>query len=456
MCQVETVCRIAYKFYIFLLQTFIFPFGRVRTGIVVVQDDMTFTVILTRRFARAPLLLIFAHPDRTIRSIAALFRGRSNKLPVTMSHTELDASSLDLRYLVNRAHEPGGEPGRKIKIPFFFAHKDPRVKDWAMMSSPWPTVAACVCYAYCARVLGPHLMRNRKPFEMRTVLVLYNLAQTLFSAWIFYEYLMSGWWGHYDFRCQLVDYSRSPMAMRSYEISYKRTLTPPTTHYNYMAISPTVGLYHQMANTCWWYYFSKFTEFMDTLFFVLRKKNEHVSTLHVIHHGIMPFSVWMGMKFAPGGHSTFFALLNTFVHIVMYFYYMVSAMGPKYQKYIWWKKYLTAFQMVQFVLIFSHQLQVLFRPSCQYPRVFVYWIAMHGFLFLFLFSDFYKARYNKHPKAKASANGEFSNGLCMTVMQDDSKSLNGKNGYRQEEESEVPSSYASSAADAFVRRRPQP
>lgn len=56
----------------------------------------------------------------------------------------------------------------------------------------------------------------------------------------------------------------------------------------------------QMAATCWWYYFSKFTEFFDTLFFVLRKKNEHVSTLHVIHHGIMPFSVWMGLKFAPG------------------------------------------------------------------------------------------------------------------------------------------------------------
>jgi elongation of very long chain fatty acids protein 7 len=55
----------------------------------------------------------------------------------------------------------------------------------------------------------------------------------------------------------------------------------------------------------------------------------------------------MGMKFAPGGHSTFFAMLNTFVHIVMYFYYMIAAMGPKYQKYIWWKKYLTAFQMVK-------------------------------------------------------------------------------------------------------------
>jgi len=64
----------------------------------------------------------------------------------------------------------------------------------------------------------------------------------------------------------------------------------------------------------------------------------------------MPFSVWMGVKFAPGGHSTFFALLNTFVHIVMYFYYMVAAMGPQFQKYIWWKKYLTTMQMVSSML----------------------------------------------------------------------------------------------------------
>lgn len=47
-----------------------------------------------------------------------------------------------------------------------------------------------------------------------------------------------------------------------------------------------------------------------------------------------------------GGHSTFFGLINTFVHVVMYTYYLLAAMGPKYQKYIWWKKYLTTFQMV--------------------------------------------------------------------------------------------------------------
>ncbi|KAJ8946818.1 hypothetical protein NQ318_002097 [Aromia moschata] len=172
-----------------------------------------------------------------------------------------------------------------------------------------------------------------------------------------------------------------------------------------------------MARTCWWYYFSKFTEFFDTLFFILRKKNSHVSTLHVIHHGCMPFSVWMGMKFAPGGHSTFFALLNTFVHIIMYFYYMVAAMGPKYQKFIWWKKYLTTFQMVsklvkwakcvQFVAIFAHQFQLLFT-ECNYPKGFMVWIALHGVLFLFLFSDFYKVKYTNNKKAVKS-----NTGACM-------------------------------------------
>uniref|UniRef100_A0A6M2DY60 Elongation of very long chain fatty acids protein n=1 Tax=Xenopsylla cheopis TaxID=163159 RepID=A0A6M2DY60_XENCH len=211
-------------------------------------------------------------------------------------------------------------------------------------------------------------MKNREAFDLRRVLVIYNLFQTVFSAWIFYEYLQSGWWGHYSFRCQPVDYSTSEIALR-------------------------------MANTCWWYYFSKFTEFFDTIFFILRKKNEHVSTLHVIHHGCMPFSVWMGLKFAPGGHSTFFALLNTFVHIIMYSYYMVAAMGPKYAKYIWWKKYLTTLQMVQFVVIMTHQFQLLWT-ECDYPRVFMVWIALHGIMFLFLFSDFYKVKYSVKSKDK--------------------------------------------------------
>ena len=64
---------------------------------------------------------------------------------------------------------------------------DPRVGHWPMMSSPFPTVANCLCYFLFCKRIGPRLMENRKPFDLRQILIYYNLAQTVFSAWIFYE-----------------------------------------------------------------------------------------------------------------------------------------------------------------------------------------------------------------------------------------------------------------------------
>lgn len=130
----------------------------------------------------------------------------------------------------------------------------------------------------------------------------------------------------------------------------------------------------------------------------MRKRYDQVSTLHVIHHGIMPVSVWWGVKFTPGGHSTFFGFLNTFVHIFMYTYYMLAAMGPKVQKYLWWKKYLTVLQMVQFVLVMLHSFQLFFRNDCNYPIGFAYFIGAHALMFYFLFSNFYKKAYLKSDK----------------------------------------------------------
>ncbi|XP_053682256.1 elongation of very long chain fatty acids protein 7 isoform X2 [Sabethes cyaneus] len=246
---------------------------------------------------------------------------------------------------------------------------DPRTKEWPLMSSPFPTIAISLSYAYFVKVLGPRLMENRKPFQLRQVLIVYNAIQVAFSTWLFYEACMAGWMTHYSFRCQPVDYSRSPQAMR-------------------------------MASGCWWYFFSKFTEFFDTLFFVMRKRYDQVSTLHVIHHGIMPVSVWWGVKFIPGGHSSFFGLLNTFVHIIMYSYYMLAAMGPKVQKYLWWKKYLTLLQMVQFVLVMVHAFQLLIWNDCKYPAAFAYFIGAHAVMFYFLFSNFYKRAYTSRQAKK--------------------------------------------------------
>ena len=105
----------------------------------------------------------------------------------------------------------------------------------------------------------------------------------------------------------------------------------------------------------WWYFFSKFIDYFDSLFFLLRKKFTHLSMLHVIHHGIMPLTAWSGVKlvthfsldsrFQPnhfrwvgGGHTSFVGFLNMGVHVFMYFYYFMSSFGPSVQKYLWWKR----------------------------------------------------------------------------------------------------------------------
>nr|XP_050844905.1 elongation of very long chain fatty acids protein AAEL008004-like isoform X4 [Vespula vulgaris] len=236
-------------------------------------------------------------------------------------------------------------------------HADTRTTNWLLMRSPFPTLFICLTYIYIVKVLGPKLMENRKPFQLTNVLIVYNLFQVIFSAWLFYE----------------------------------------------------------MVHASWWYYFSKFTEFMDTIFFVLRKKNNHVSTLHVIHHGCMPMSVWFGVKFTPGGHSTFFGLLNTFVHIVMYTYYLLAALGPKIQPYLWWKKYLTAFQMIQFIAIMVHAFQLLF-VDCDYPKAFVWWIGMHAVMFFFLFNKFYQQNYQQKRTARKMASNGITNGRANGVI----------------------------------------
>ncbi|KAL4630094.1 elongation of very long chain fatty acids protein 7 [Arapaima gigas] len=255
---------------------------------------------------------------------------------------------------------------------------DPRTSNWLLMSNPVPQTIIIASYIYFVWSLGPRLMENRKPFDLKQVLIVYNFSLVGLSLYMCYEFLMSGWATGYSFGCDIVDYSNSPQAMR-------------------------------MAWTCWLYYFSKFIEMLDTVFFVLRKKNSQVTFLHVYHHSIMPFTWWFGVKFAPGGLGTFHALLNCIVHVIMYTYYGVSAMGPAYHKYLWWKKYLTTIQLIQFVIVTSHIGQYFFMKDCpyQYP-VFVYIIGLYGLVFLMLFLHFWYHAYTKGkrlPKVLQNGNG---------------------------------------------------
>lgn len=101
-----------------------------------------------------------------------------------------------------------------------------------------------------------------------------------------------------------------------------------------------------IANGCHTYFLLKVADLLDTVFFVLRKKQNQISFLHLYHHTGMVLLTWNAAKFLPGGHSIFTGFLNSIVHVVMYGYYLVSAFNPEYKNNIWWKKYITQMQIV--------------------------------------------------------------------------------------------------------------
>lgn len=53
------------------------------------------------------------------------------------------------------------------------------------------------------------------------------------------------------------------------------------------------------------YFLAKISELLDTVFFVLRKKDRQISFLHMYHHTVMPMISWGATKYYPGGHGTF-------------------------------------------------------------------------------------------------------------------------------------------------------
>lgn len=119
-----------------------------------------------------------------------------------------------------------------------------------------------------------------------------------------------------------------------------------------------------------------------------------MSTLHVIHHGIMPLFAWEACRFVPGGHESFGALFNTFVHVVMYAYYFLAAFGPTFQPYLWWKRYLTRLQMFQFACVLGEERNLIFVRKYLDQK----WLKSH-----------FKSFYNKKTRKSFTNNCTISN-----------------------------------------------
>ncbi|XP_042906829.1 very long chain fatty acid elongase 7-like isoform X2 [Parasteatoda tepidariorum] len=244
----------------------------------------------------------------------------------------------------------------------FFFNEDP---DNLEKIGSFYTIISIVCgYVVFVTYVGPRLMRGRKPFKLNKILITYNACIVLINAFITYKI------GTHTYpRLYMMCWSRD-----SYDIDY---------HIKYI------------FKYAWWFYLSKYADLLDTLFFVLRKKWRQISFLHVFHHGTIVFVCWLGIYLKHRGLYLAFGMpINAFIHVCTYSYYTLAAFGPRMQKFLWWKKYLTFLQVGQFIvgLIFIFSTIAL---GCEELEPIFIIVIPFGITLLLLFVNFYNKNYVK-------------------------------------------------------------
>lgn len=138
---------------------------------------------------------------------------------------------------------------------YWTEHGDPRVAPLTGMSSIGPLLGLLFSYAAFVLFIGPRYMKNRKPYSLKSVLLAYNLTMSLLNAFFFYRVIF-------------VDYN---YGMDMFNVVF------PSFEDTSPAVMSKIHLGHM-------YLFSKLVDLLDTIFFVLRKKQSQVTPLHFFHH----------------------------------------------------------------------------------------------------------------------------------------------------------------------------
>ncbi|XP_017469507.1 PREDICTED: elongation of very long chain fatty acids protein 7 [Rhagoletis zephyria] len=253
----------------------------------------------------------------------------------------------------------------------FEEHRDPRVQHLPLVGSPFPVFGVIAAYLAFVLHYGPKWMEKRKAFDLKNVMRVYNAIQVIANFIIFVwgipnSYLRK----EFSLICQPIDPTNTePWMWKLIYLSYA-------------------------------YYITKYLDLLDTIFFVLRKKNNQITFLHVYHHAGMIFGVYVFVAFLAGSHSTMLGIINLLIHTVMYSYYFVTSVWPAKQS-VWWKRYITQLQLLQFGYLVIHFAMAIVFNHCQHP-VLISFVGITQNVFMFvLFFDFYYSEYVRKPKLLA-------------------------------------------------------
>ncbi|XP_073950587.1 very long chain fatty acid elongase AAEL008004-like isoform X1 [Choristoneura fumiferana] len=240
---------------------------------------------------------------------------------------------------------------------------DPRTENWFLMRTPWPGMAIIVVYLMSVFQWLPRFMAKRPAYDLRSVIAAYNALQILLCGYVVFKSLTLGWFSHYRLFCQPVDEG------------------PHGVEYAW--------------HVCYGYFYIKIIDLLDTVFFLLRKKQNQVTFLHVYHHFGMIAVAWGIVKWVPGGHMTMLVTINSFVHMVMYTYYLLTSWDDSFKYSLWWKKYVTQIQILQFSYLMIHFGALLVKRECRFPPQPAYIMFPQNLFMVLMFGDFYYRTYLK-------------------------------------------------------------
>ncbi|CAH4008686.1 unnamed protein product [Pieris brassicae] len=236
-----------------------------------------------------------------------------------------------------------------------------------LMETPGPILMILAAYLLFVLKIGPALMTKREPYKLTTVLLLYNFLQVVLSAFMVYRYA----------------------SMMS-----ENGIAPTTCH------THNTSTRERILFDIWIYFAAKVTELLDTIFFVLRKKDRQVTFLHLYHHSVMMIGTWMYLKYWPSYTLFFIGFMNALVHVFMYTYYGLAALGPQVTKYIFWKKYMTKLQLLQFFCIIVHYIVAINKTECPPSKGVAIFVGGNTLFIAFLFLNFYFQNYRSRNLVK--------------------------------------------------------
>ncbi|XP_065157461.1 very long chain fatty acid elongase 7-like [Atheta coriaria] len=246
---------------------------------------------------------------------------------------------------------------------FLDDYSDKRLSDYPLMGNCSTLIGIVACYLLFVLKLGPAMMKNRPAFNLRTVLLVFNAVQIIMCLYII------------------------TMIVKTIPLNAFTCMTNQTT-------SPSDLV---LLNVSYLYWVIKLIDLFDTIFFVLRKKFTQISTLHVYHHTLMVSVGWIINKYYPAGELVWLGLLNSIVHVFMYFYYFCAVMFDG-KITIWWKKYITQAQILQFITLGTIYTIKLFDSTCEYPKGMLVFHLGQVSLLCYMFVNFYYNAYIKQKK----------------------------------------------------------